>query len=64
MYPYTIGVMLKGEEEMVVTKPKEGCEHNWQPGDLRSDWICSECGERSNIPEYEEDENNPNYNWQ
>jgi hypothetical protein len=26
------------------------CEHNWQPGDLYSDWICSECGERGDIP--------------
>lgn len=32
------------------------CDHNWQPGDIYSDWICSECGERADIPEYEDDE--------
>lgn len=30
----------------------EECDHNWQPGDIHSDWICSECSERSNIPDY------------
>jgi len=23
------------------------CDHNWQPGDVHSDWICSECGGRA-----------------
>lgn len=25
------------------------CEHNWEPGDLYSDFICSECGERADL---------------
>lgn len=32
---------------------EEECEHNWQPGDVHSDWICSECGERADIPDPE-----------
>src|SRR5262249_53391207 len=27
------------------------CEHYWVPGDVRSDWICANCGERADIPE-------------
>lgn len=28
--------------------PRE-CEHYWQPGDIRSDFICANCGERSDM---------------
>lgn len=27
------------------------CDHYWEPGDVHSDWICANCGERSDIPD-------------
>lgn len=30
------------------------CEHHWEPGDVHPDWICSECGAREDIPDWEE----------
>lgn len=35
------------------------CEHYWEPGDVHSDWICANCGERDDIPEYPEDMEQP-----
>lgn len=32
----------------------EGCDHLWEPGDVHSDWICAHCGERADIPEWED----------